>query len=550
MASADNPILNSPYDEPARHYATDAQGNLNYRDIRPGRRIFTPDVPQVPIGQQNQGSMFDVNDFRAEYGEHLINRLRDELRAWRQSGYRGVTSRVTRDLLDYWFANPERAAHQKLFFAQQEAVEAAIWLNEVAEKSNTGTHLQTQLRQRQASAGDDTTSHLPRVAFKMATGSGKTVVMACLILYHYLNRREYRNDTRYVDYFLILAPGITIRDRLNVLLPDQRNTPPATARDYYQQRTLVPPAHQHALDELAHRLIITNYHEFLPRLLGGNKRTPFDGKLGADGHKVESREDENQMLRRVLGSFKAGRRLLVINDEAHHCYLPRARGRDTELDNSETENERAAVWFSGLRACTRRFQVRVVYDLSATPYYLSGSGFPAYSLFPWVVSDFGLIEAIEAGLVKIPFLPIDDSSQAIDEPVLKKPLRELQGRTAPQGTAHAAARGAGNPLRRSRPQPAGAGAAGARPVLYPLRRIRARPAAAWRTESRPVHRAAGVHRRLRQTPPFRAKCSRKSPVTNAWTRAVRATVVAGRFPRCSPTSTATAVAPSPARRPC
>ncbi len=125
------------------------------------------------------------------------------------------------------------------------------------------------------------------------------------------------------------------------------------------------------------------------------------------------------MLRRVLGSFKAGRRLLVINDEAHHCYLPRAKGRDTELDNSETENERAAVWFSGLRACTRRFQVRVVYDLSATPYYLSGSGFPAYSLFPWVVSDFGLIEAIEAGLVKIPFLPIDDSSQAIDEPVLK-----------------------------------------------------------------------------------------------------------------------------------
>ncbi len=125
------------------------------------------------------------------------------------------------------------------------------------------------------------------------------------------------------------------------------------------------------------------------------------------------------MLRRVLGSFKAGRRLLVINDEAHHCYLPRAKGRDTELDNSETENERAAVWFSGLRACTRRFQVRVVYDLSATPYYLSGSGFPAYSLFPWVVSDFGLIEAIEAGLVKIPFLPIDDSSQAIDEPILK-----------------------------------------------------------------------------------------------------------------------------------
>jgi len=419
MASADNPILNSPYEEPTRHYATDAQGNLNYRDVRPGRRVFTADVPQVPIGQSDQGSIFDLNDFPSQYGEHLINTLRDALRSWRQAGYRGVSSRVTRDLLQYWFANPERAAHQKLFFAQQEAVEAAIWLNEVAEKSNTGTHVQNQLRQRQATASDDPANHLPRIAFKMATGSGKTVVMACLILYHYFNRREYRNDTRYVDYFLVLAPGITIRDRLNVLLPDGQSQQPSAAADYYRQRHLVPPAYQHALGELAHRLVITNYHEFLPRVLGGNKRTPFDGKLGDDGRKVESREDESQMLRRVLGGFKAGRRLLVINDEAHHCYLPRARGRDTELDNSATENERAAVWFSGLRACARRFQVRAVHDLSATPFYLSGSGFPAYSLFPWVVSDFGLTEAIEAGLVKIPFLPIDDSSQAIEEPVLK-----------------------------------------------------------------------------------------------------------------------------------
>ncbi len=419
MASADNPILNSPYDEPARHYATDAQGNLNYTDVRTGRRVFTPDVPQVPVGQQTQGSMFDLNDFRAEYGEHLVNKVRNELQAWRDSGYNGVTSRVTRDLLRYWFANPERAAHQKLFFAQQEAVEAAIWFNEIAEKSNTGTHLQNQLRQRQATVSDDPADILPRVGFKMATGSGKTVVMACLILYHYLNRREYRNDTHYVDYFLVLAPGITIRDRLGVLLPDHRTDSPHQATDYYHQRYLVPPSYQSALGELSHRIIVTNFHEFMPRILGGNKRTPFDGKLGDNGKKVESREDENQVLRRVLGSFKPGRRLLVINDEAHHCYLPRAKGKDTELDNSETENERAAVWFSGLRACSKRFQLRAVYDLSATPYYLSGSGFPAYSLFPWVVSDFGLIEAIEAGLVKIPFLPIDDSSHAIDEPILK-----------------------------------------------------------------------------------------------------------------------------------
>lgn len=419
MRAEDNPILNTPYAEPERHYATDTQGNLNYRDVRVGRRVFAPDVPQVPIGQQAQGSMFDLNDLRGQFGEHLVNQLREQVGAWRRSGYHGVGSRVTRDLLAYWFDNPERAPHQKLFFAQQEAVETAIWLNELAEKSNTGTHILNQLRQRQATAGDDPNDQLPRQAFKMATGTGKTVVMACLILYHYLNRREYRNDTRYCDYFLVVAPGITIRDRLKVLFPDANHDRPQEASDYYRQRYLLPPAYRVALGELASRLIVTNYHEFLPRVLSGNKRTPFDGKLGENGHKVESREDDNLVLRRVLGGFKPGRRLLVINDEAHHCYLPRAKGKDTELDNSETENERAAVWFSGLRAIAQRFKLRAVYDLSATPYYLSGSGYPAYSLFPWTVSDFGLIEAIEAGLVKIPFLPVDDSSHQIDEPVLK-----------------------------------------------------------------------------------------------------------------------------------
>ena len=433
MRTDDNPILNAPYAEPARHYATDLQGNLNYKDIREGRRVFTPDVPQVPLGQQAQSGMFDLNDLKSEFGEHLINQMRKHIREWRQSGYRGVTSRVTRDLLTHWFANPERASHQKLFFAQQEAIETAIWLNELAERSNAGTHILTQLRQRHATAGDDPADQLPRLAFKMATGSGKTVVMACLILYHYLNRREYRNDTRYCDYFLVVAPGITIRDRLKVLIPDPRHESPQDAQDYYRQRYLLPPAYRAALGELAHRLIVTHYHEFLPRQLSGNKKTPFDGKLDEAGNKVRHCEDEHLILRRVLGRFKSGRRLLVINDEAHHCYLPRAKGKDTELDNSETENERAAIWFSGIRAVAQRFKLRAVYDLSATPYYLSGSGYPAYSLFPWTVSDFGLIEAIESGLVKIPFLPVDDSSHAIDEPILKNLYEHCKGELPRKG---------------------------------------------------------------------------------------------------------------------
>ncbi len=434
MARAqDNPILNSPYQEPARHYATDTQGNLNYRDVRQGRRVFTPDVPQVPIGQQKQGEFFDLNDIRADYDEHLVNRLRELVGEWRRESYRGITSRVTRDLIRYWFANEDRAPHQRLFYAQQEAVEAAIWINEIAERSNAGTHFLSRLRAAQATAGESASDQLPRIAFKMATGTGKTVVLACFILYHYLNRREYRNDTHYTDYFLIVAPGITIRERLNVLFPDTSTDNPHDATDYYRQRYLVPAAYRDALGELPHRLIVTNYHEFLPRILSGNKRSPFDGKLTADGAKSEAREDETQVLRRVLGQFKPGRRLLILNDEAHHCYLPRAKGKDTEQDNSETENARAAVWFSGLRACAKRYQVRAVYDLSATPYYLSGSGYPAYSLFPWVVSDFGLIDAIEAGLVKIPFLPVDDNTHAIDEPLLRNLYEHCKDRLPKKG---------------------------------------------------------------------------------------------------------------------
>ena len=389
--SPGSPILNGPYQEPSLHYATAPDGNLDYQDRRPGRRVFAPETPQVPLGRQPQAGMFDINDFAAQYRDHLVNRLRVLVGEWRAAGYPGVTSSVTLELLGYWFANPQRPSWQQLFFAQREAVETAIWLNEVADKSNPGTHVLGQLRLAQETVGqatvdDDASNVLPRVAFKMATGTGKTVVMACLIVYHYLNRSQYRNDPRYSDYFLLVAPGVTIRDRLGVLRVDTQAARDADAADYYRQRALVPPQYASLLAGLNARITITNYHAFEPRRSGGNKRSPLDGKLGVDGRKVEAREDESLMLKRVLGAFKPGRRLLVINDEAHHCYLPRAKGRDTEEDNSATENERAAVWFSGVRAVARRWQVRTVVDLSATPYYLSGSGWPAYSHFPWVVT--------------------------------------------------------------------------------------------------------------------------------------------------------------------
>lgn len=409
---SDNPILNNPYEEPKQHYATDQDGNLNYEKVCKGRRIFIPDVQAMPVRQGAQSSLFDANDLAEQFRDQLINLVRKEVSLWREASW-PHTTRVTRELLEFWFDNPERQHDKRLFYAQREAVETAIWLNEVAGKSNAGQHILNCLKEAQG-VSEASDLNLPRVAFKMATGTGKTVVMAALILYHYFNRQEYRSDTRFADYFLLVAPGITIKDRLGVLYSDSVNR-----QDYYHLRRLVPSKLEHVLDGLNARIRITNYHAFEPRTLQGNKKSPFDGKLDANGKKTEAKEDCNQVIRRVLGKFKADTRLLILNDEGHHCYLPREKGKSTDEDNSKEENARAAVWYTGLTEIAKKFKVSLVYDLSATPYYLSGSGYTAYSLFPWVVSDFGLIEAIESGLVKIPFLPESDDSQELTMPVLR-----------------------------------------------------------------------------------------------------------------------------------
>jgi len=166
--NSDNPILNSPYEEPEWHYATDNDGSLNYNDVRNGRRIFTPDINAIPTRQGPQGSMFEVNDYAAEYGQQLVNMVRIEIGKWRNDNYPNTT-RVTKELLTFWFNNPERHAIRKLFFAQRESIETAIWLNEVADKSNAGQNIQE-------TTSDKKKEQLPRIAFKMATGTGKTVV--------------------------------------------------------------------------------------------------------------------------------------------------------------------------------------------------------------------------------------------------------------------------------------------------------------------------------------------------------------------------------------
>jgi len=411
----ENPILNNPYEEPGLHYATNMAGELDYSVIRAGRRNFTPDIQTIPVRSGPQSELLEIGEAAGGYGDHLVNLARREVKAWRGENYPNTT-RVTRELLTYWFLDPSR--ENRLFFAQREAIETAIWLNEVAERSNPGQHILAQLAVAQQVNGDPA-ANLPRIAFKMATGAGKTVVMAALIVYHFCNRQEYRNDVRFADNFLAVAPGITIRDRLGVLSVHADSGIEGSS-DYYSERLLVPHSLRKEFASLNAHIAITNFQSFQPRTLQGNKRSPFDGKIGADGEKTEAIEDYAQVIKRLLPGFRPGSRLLILNDEAHHCYLPKEGDRrKAEGEDTEEENARAAVWFRGLVELARRFKIRAVYDLSATPYYLTGSGYEPYSLFPWVVTDFGLTEAIESGLVKIPFLPTSDDTDRIAEPVLR-----------------------------------------------------------------------------------------------------------------------------------
>jgi len=416
-----SPILNNPYEEPKLHYDADLNGNLDYNKVLDGRRPYYSHIgiaPNRPEHALFTNEDVDLDDPNAPF----INQIRAEVKKWRDSGYPKAT-RVTRELLNFWFNNPERQNFQKLFFCQREAVETAVYLNEIADLDpNIGRDILRQLNERIETISEKYEYILPRTAFKMATGTGKTVVMAMLILYNYINKKVSIQDTRFADHFLIVAPGITIRDRLGVLFVDESTTNEYQKSDYYHIRFLVPRNYENLLGGLNSAITIVNYHQFEPKIYSGKKSSPMDGKLvyrsGEGMVKQNDKESFASVLSRVLGKMPKSKRILVINDEAHHCYLPRPKGKVSTEDAAENEN--AMVWYEGLRQLkVLGYKIQHVYDLSATPYYLKGSGYQEYSLFPWVVSDFGLVDAIESGLVKIPFLPAIDDSHELDEPVLR-----------------------------------------------------------------------------------------------------------------------------------
>jgi type III restriction enzyme len=369
------PIITDPYAEPTQHY--DFSGAAP--ELRQGRRPAS-----YLLGNRAQvRSMLEQEHVPLE----LVNRVRERVLAWRERGYPGVTG-ITRELLAYWNA-PDR--DRPLFFCQREAAETVIWLSETSPAERAGIDLP-----RDGGA-------FLRYCLKLATGAGKTTVMAMLIAWSVLNKVQSRQDKRFSDAVLIVAPNLTVKERLQVLLPGRED-------NYYQRFDLVPAARLPQLGQ--GRYLITNWHVFLPQ---DDTNTRGVVKLGP--------ESDLAFCNRVLRDLGSKGNLLVINDEAHHAYRityadpqldlfsePTQRRRGVRPSADDEENAEATVWVGGLDRIYRGRGINLCLDLSATPYYISGSGREEGAPFEWIVSDFGLVDAIESGLVKVPRIPIDDNS--------------------------------------------------------------------------------------------------------------------------------------------
>jgi type III restriction enzyme len=396
-----DPVLNGPYDPPTEHFELGADGSPTGA-VRPGRRPSESFIP-VPASTKSRrkAPVQEAFDLTTE-GERrelntLINDVRRQVELWRNRGYPGATA-ISRKLMQFW-ADPER--ENRVLFCQREAAETAIYLAEVA-----GRRGEPDFRSRVDPQNVRHNDGLPRVGLKMATGTGKTVVMAMLIAWQTLNKVHVPNDARFTKRFVVVSPGITIRDRLRVLLPSD-------GENYYKVRDLVPADLWGGLAEA--QVLIVNYHQFLLRdrreIQGVARNTRL---LLSAGRKADPfRETPDEMAARVMRDF-VGRgkgEVVVLNDEAHHCYQdkPLIDEADTDAEAAE-RNADARVWFKGLQAIRRKVGIKTVYDLSATPFYLKGSGYNEGFIFPWVLSDFSLMDAIESGIVKIPRLPVDDDS--------------------------------------------------------------------------------------------------------------------------------------------
>jgi type III restriction enzyme len=417
----DHPILNAPYDSPSRHWELDESGQPTQQIIETRRRAqFITPIPKPKkrkSSPKQEGFVFDdgagLSTKAQQYDPtSIINEVRGHVESWRalpNPNQWQVTPETAR-LLQHW--RHHKFSGVRPFFCQVEAVETAIWLTEVAPQSKHGKRVLDLM----AAANKDANPELMRLALKLATGAGKTTVMAMIIAWQTINAVRRPGSKHFSRGFLICAPGLTIKDRLRVLQPHDPDS-------YYKDRELVP---NDLLDEMSRaKIVITNYHAFKMREridLSKGGRALLQGRTGEEPKTLET---EGQMLQRVMPDLMGMKNILVINDEAHHCYREKPQDPDEEdlkgdeKKEAEKNNEAARLWISGLEAVNRKLGASRVIDLSATPFFLHGSGYAEGTLFPWTMSDFSLMDAIECGIVKLPRVPVAENIPGDEMPVFR-----------------------------------------------------------------------------------------------------------------------------------
>ena len=420
----EHPILNSPYAYPNRHWELDADGQPTNKLIDSRRRsdLITPvpkakkrKAPKGPIAQVELDLTADDEGLSTAEQKYdptpIINELRGYVDTWRAlpNPQQWQVTPETARLLQHW--RQHTFQNQRPFFCQIEAVETAIWLTEVAPKMGaTGKKFRDHLAGANAMSNPD----LFRIALKLATGAGKTTVMAMLIAWQTINAVRHPGSKQFTRGFLIVAPGLTIKDRLRVLLPQDPES-------YYVSREIVPGD---MLGDIKRAVIvITNYHAFKLREtleVSAAGRALLQGR----GAPLQTLETEGDMIKRVMPELMGIKNILVINDEAHHCYRAKPKEAEADIDElkgdekdeAKKNNEAARLWISGIEAVKRKLGVPTVFDLSATPFFLRGSGYAEGTLFPWTMCDFSLMDAIECGIVKLPRVPVSDNITGAEAP--------------------------------------------------------------------------------------------------------------------------------------
>lgn len=375
--TASSLIINSPYDRPDRYWEQDGSGKA--MTLCQGRRPAAYEI-------------FDTrNNTRRSEPLELVNRIRQRVDEWREAGYPGVTS-VTRQLLEHWQARGEWDADGRrweggprqypFYFCQLEAIETLIWWLEAQEPFRQGIFL----------PGDG--GAWERICNKMATGAGKTSVMALIITWQTLNALQYPRDRRYSKAVLVVTPGLTVKSRLQVLYPGNE-------QNVYDEFRLCP---NESMRQQLNRveLAIENWHTLMPL------------KEQARSVVKKGKESDEAFTRRVLGTLADQKDLIVINDEAHHAYRqrPEMKVSKKEAEALGIDLEEATRWIEGLDRIHKTRRIRRCFDLSATPFAPTGKSNTDAGLFEWVVSDFGLNDAIEAGLVKTPRVVVRDDALA------------------------------------------------------------------------------------------------------------------------------------------